>query len=174
MQLLCCITIIAVTLYDTTKTLLLSAFIKSAKRRSQAACNCAWAYTMVSLIFHQSNGNLAKLHCAFCHLTPVIAPVGGIANNDRNVLWNDTITENLGHAVWSDLCCLIQSFELPYGTWTRAIGHRTSSSCYFSCNVHYVSSSRGRDAHHHICFQMGWIEEHWPWPYHPRSLISNH
>lgn len=52
--------------------------------------------------------------------------------------------------------------------WTLVIGHQTLSSCYFCYNVHNMGSSRGRDAHdrHYICFQMGWIEENWPWQYH--------
>lgn len=90
------------------KMLLSWAFIGGVKSSPEPQCNCMYAYTTshlhtldqrVYMRKARTFGNFAKLHCAFCRLTPVIGPVRGIANNDRNVLRNDTIRGYLGRAV---------------------------------------------------------------------------
>lgn len=89
------------------KNSVLVGFYWRCEKLAAATCNCVYACTMWPLhtkpktVYRKSTNlcNFVKLHCAFCRLTPVIGPVWGIANNDRNVLRNDTIRGNLGRAV---------------------------------------------------------------------------
>lgn len=151
MQLLCCITIIRVTLYNTAKCCSCGLLLEVWKaRRSHRVIVCMLiqrpTYTLgqrVCMRKARTFGNFAKWHCAFCRLTPVIGPVRGIANNDRNVLRNDTI--RVSGPCASELSWLSEEEGLQFGFELSGcvIGHQTWSSCLFSCNVCNVGSSRG-------------------------------